>query len=68
MNNNDNDIIKHYIESARCQIMDGIWKLNEKIDGFQKEMATMKSQIKDIDMDLNDIYDDVEGKHEDNYK
>lgn len=33
-----------------------------------KRLDEMEKHIKDIDMDMDDLFDDVEGKHEDNHK
>ena len=35
--------------------------LEQKVNEIIKKLDKMELQIKDIDMDLNDIFDDVEG-------
>lgn len=49
-------------------IMSNIINLQLDVEHLMERLDEMEKHIKDIDMDLNDIYDDVEGKHENNHK
>ena len=49
-------------------ILERIDILEIKVNEIIKKLDKMELQLKDIDMDLNDIFDDVEGKHEDSDK
>ena len=42
-------------------ILERIDDLEKKVNTIIKKLDRMELQIKDIDMDLNDLFDDVEG-------
>lgn len=49
-------------------ILERLDMLEVKVVEIIKKLDKMELQLKDIDMDLNDIFDDVEGKYENNHK
>jgi hypothetical protein len=49
-------------------IMSNIINLQLNVENITKRLDEMEKHIKDIDMDMNDLFDDVEGKHENNHK
>ena len=49
-------------------VLQRLVNIDAKIKTIVEKMDKLELQVKDIDMDVNDLFDDVEGKYEDNNK